>query len=51
MIKILVVEDERDKLKAVMAGLLSVAGITDENIKKARDANEAKHWLRTDHYD
>lgn len=51
MIKILVVEDERDKLKAVMAGLLSVSGITDENIKKARDANEAKHWLKTERYD
>lgn len=51
MIKILVVEDERDKLRAVMAGLLSLGGVTDQNISKARDANEAKHWLRTDHYD
>ncbi|MEE4961393.1 response regulator [Pseudomonas alliivorans] len=51
MIKILVVEDERDKLRAVMSGLLSVPGITDENIDKARDASEAKHWLKSEKYD
>lgn len=51
MINILLVEDDRDKLKAIMGGLLGIDGITDECIRKARDANEAKHWLKSESYD
>lgn len=51
MIKILLVEDDREKLKAVMSGLLLVEGVTEDSIHKARDANEAKSWLRKDNYD
>ncbi|MEW5749599.1 phosphorylase family protein [Pseudomonas lactis] len=51
MIKILLVEDDRDKLKSVMSGLLAVVGVTNDSIDKARDASEAKDWLKKENYD
>lgn len=51
MIKILLVEDNQAKLKAVLAGLFEIHGITDDCIHKARDVYEAKSRLKAEHYD
>ncbi|TZG25968.1 response regulator [Sphingomonas montanisoli] len=49
--KILVVEDDAEKLRRVTVCLLEVAGITRDMIQDARDANAAKRLLRTTRYE
>lgn len=49
--KILVVEDDQAKLKAILSGLLVVPGVTERCIDNARDANEAKQRLKVVSYD
>lgn len=51
MLKVLVVEDNQDKLRNILAGLTSVEGCALDNIDKARDAQEAKILLRQYSYD
>ncbi|TRO30100.1 response regulator [Pseudomonas sp. ALS1131] len=51
MLKILVVEDNQDKLRNILAGLTSIEGCSLDNIDKARDAQEAKALLRKISYD
>lgn len=51
MLKILIVEDNQDKLRNILAGLTTVEGCSLENIDKARDAQEAKMLLRQTAYD
>lgn len=51
MIKILLVEDNQAKLKAVLTGLFQVNGVGDDCIHKARDVQEAKLKLKSEHYD
>lgn len=51
MIKILLVEDNQAKLKAVLTGLFQVHGVGEDCIHKARDVQEAKLRLKSEHYD
>lgn len=51
MIKILLVEDNQAKLKAVLTGLFEVHGVSEDCIDKARDVHEAKVRLKSEHYD
>lgn len=51
MIKILLVEDNQDKLRDVLKGIFAVAGINEEHLDKARDLQEAKSRLRQQAYD
>lgn len=51
MLKILIVEDNQDKLRRVLNGLTAVHGCTLNNIDIARDAQEAKNSLRGHSYD
>lgn len=51
MVRVLVVEDNADKLRRVVTCLLSVTGLTRDAIDDARDANTAKRMLREGSYD
>jgi len=51
MIRILVVEDDADKLRRVMACLRDVPGVDMDGVDDARDANAAKRLLRDRRYD
>lgn len=50
-LKILVVEDNPDKLRHVINSINSVPGIIHEHIHSAHDANEARRFLRENQYD
>lgn len=51
MIKILLVEDNQDKLRDVLKGIFAVAGIHEDHLDKARDLQEAKLRLKQQAYD
>lgn len=51
MIKILLVEDNQEKLRDVLKGIFAIAGIQEENLDKARDLQEAKLRLKHQAYD
>lgn len=51
MLRLLVVEDNQDKLRHILSGLSTIDGCALENIDKARDAQEAKLLLRANTYD
>lgn len=51
MIRILVVEDNQEKLRRVILALTSVAGCSIDQIKDARDASAAKRVLRDEQFD
>jgi nucleoside phosphorylase len=50
-LRILVVEDNGDKLRHVLGCLESVPGCAAENIHSARDSQDAKRYLRENQYD
>jgi nucleoside phosphorylase/CheY-like chemotaxis protein len=50
-LKILVVEDNADKLRHVINCINSVPGCIPEHTHSARDANEARRYLRENQYD
>ncbi len=50
-LKILIVEDNTDKLRHVIGCVSSVPGCTAEHIHSAHDANEARRYLRENQYD
>ncbi len=49
--KILIVEDDAEKLRRVLSRLLQVPGLNRDMIDDARDANSAKRMMRTTSYD
>jgi nucleoside phosphorylase/CheY-like chemotaxis protein len=51
MFKVLVVEDDRDKLRRVLSALTAVNGCSLDDIDVARDAQGAKQLLRVNPYD
>ncbi len=51
MIKILVVEDDQEKLRRVTLTLTAVTRCSIDHIQDARDATAAKRMLRDNHYD
>ncbi|PYB79858.1 phosphorylase family protein [Pseudomonas soli] len=51
MIKILLVEDNQEKLRDVLKGIFAIAGIHEEHLDKARDLQEAKSCLKQQAYD
>src|ERR1700732_1356809 len=50
-LKILIVDDNVDKLRHVINCINSVPGCTGEHIHSARDANEARRYLKENQYD
>lgn len=51
MIKILIVEDNSEKLKNISEVLTSVEGVDIEGIEYTHDVNNAKKWLKNNNYD
>jgi nucleoside phosphorylase len=51
LIRILVVEDDQEKLRRVTLALTSVTGCSIDQIRDARDATAAKRMLRDEQYD
>jgi nucleoside phosphorylase/CheY-like chemotaxis protein len=51
LIRILVVEDDQEKLRRVTLALTSVTGCSIDQIRDARDTNAAKRMLRDEQFD
>lgn len=51
MLKILVVEDDTDKLRRVLRSLEGISGVDLNNVHNVRDANSAKRHMRDHAYD